>query len=150
MIIESEFYNKIRSVMPTVCVDLLVTNQQGEYLLVKRSQAPAKGCWWFPGGRILKGETWKDACLRKAKEELGIGLRLGQLVSVEESIFSEENPAIHTVNLVVHMFFDEAEKIVLDEAHTEYSWCNSINNNLNPCIKNPLIKFGFPCIKINK
>ena len=53
----------------------------------------------------------KDACLRKAKEELGIGLRIGQLVSVEESIFSEENPAVHTVNIVIHMFFDEAEKL---------------------------------------
>jgi colanic acid biosynthesis protein WcaH len=143
MIIESEFYNKIRAVIPTVCVDLLVTNQQGEYLLVKRTQTPAKDSWWFPGGRILKGETWKDACLRKAKEELGIGLRLGQLVSVEESIFSEENPAVHTVNIVVHMFFDGDKKIVLDEAHSEYSWYKSINNNLNPCIRNPLIKFGF-------
>jgi colanic acid biosynthesis protein WcaH len=143
MIIESEFYNKIRAVIPIVCVDLLVTNHQGEYLLVKRSRAPAKGSWWFPGGRILKDETWKDACFRKAKEELGIALRLGQLVSLEESIFSEEKPAIHTVNIVVHMFFDETEKIVLDEAHTEYSWCNRINNNLNPCIKNSLIRFGF-------
>lgn len=141
--IEPEFYTRIRAVIPTVCVDLLVTNQQGEYLLVKRTQAPAKGSWWFPGGRILKGETWNDACLRKAREELGLELRLGLLVSVEESIFSEENPAVHTVNIVVHMFFEGAEKIVLDEAHADYSWCNNINNNLNPCIRNPLIKFGF-------
>ena len=39
MLIENELYDKIREVLPTVCVDLLVINEQklnenGEYLLV--------------------------------------------------------------------------------------------------------------------
>jgi colanic acid biosynthesis protein WcaH len=144
--IDTIFYNKIRSVIPTVCVDLLITNANNEYLLVKRSQAPARGAWWFPGGRILKGETWRNACLRKAKEELGINLFYGELISVEESIFSDEDASVHTVNIVVHMFFEDVQEIILDESHTEFSWQKKVDSNLSDCIKNPLLKFGFKCI----
>lgn len=143
MIIDTELYNQIRSVIPTVCVDLLVTNPKGEYLLVKRAQSPAKGSWWFPGGRILKGESWKDACFRKAKEEIGCDLLFGRFVSVEESIFSDETPIVHTVNLVVHMYHEGYGNILLDEAHADYRWLTKIDKNLNPCICNPLLKFGF-------
>ena len=83
MLIENELYDKIREVLPTVCVDLLVTNEQKQYLLAKRTEKPAKGSWWFPGGRIHKGETWQECAKRKGKEELGIDLPIGNLISVE-------------------------------------------------------------------
>ena len=35
-ILEKHFYEKIRKHMPTVCVDLLVTNDQGQYLVALR------------------------------------------------------------------------------------------------------------------
>ena len=80
MLIENELYDKIREVLPTVCVDLLVTNEQKEYLLANRTEKPAKGSWWFPGGRIRKGETWQECAKRKGREELGIDLPIGNLI----------------------------------------------------------------------
>ena len=68
MLIENELYDKIREVLPTVCVDLLVTNEQKQYLLAKRIEKPAKGSWWFPGGRIHKGETWQECAKRKGRD----------------------------------------------------------------------------------
>ena len=61
--IEEELYQKIREVIPTVCVDLIVTNVDGFYLLGKRTERPAKGLWWFPGGRIFKWEEWRATAL---------------------------------------------------------------------------------------
>ena len=52
--IEEKLYQKIREVIPTVCVDLIVTDTDGFYLLGKRTERPAQGLWWFPGCRIFK------------------------------------------------------------------------------------------------
>lgn len=69
--IGQELYNKILENVPIACVDIAII-VDGSVLLVKRKDAPAKGEWWVPGGRILKGETMKDAAKRKAQEEVGI------------------------------------------------------------------------------
>ena len=139
-LIESTLYQKIREVIPTVCVDLLVTNQQGNYLLAKRLEDPAKGEWYFPGGRIFKWETWKDTALRKGHEELGVKLDIGELISAEN--FFDVDHCYHTLNLIVHAKFVYGI-IKLDKSHEEYKWMDSIPDNLHPCVKNPLLKFGF-------
>ena len=67
MLIEKDLYSKIREVIPTLCVDMVVTNWRNEFLLIKRTQSPAKGQWWLPGGKVFKNETLEHAVLRKAK-----------------------------------------------------------------------------------
>jgi ADP-ribose pyrophosphatase YjhB (NUDIX family) len=143
-LIEPSLYKKIREVMPVVCVDLLVTNATNQFLLLKRAQSPAKGLWWFPGGRILKDETWHDACSRKASQELSVFLQFIKFVSIEESIFKNETPFIHTVNIVAHMFYDGRKQITLASDHTEMKWRFSYPTDLHSCIKTPLAKLGFP------
>ena len=140
MLIEDELYNKIREVLPTVCVDLLVTNEEGKYLLAKRTEKPAKGSWWFPGGRIRKGETWEECAKRKGREELGIDLPIGNLISVEN--YFADDADWHTVNLVVHAYFSH-RIIELDRSHAEYRWTNHIEDGLHNCVTNPLRRYGF-------
>ena len=140
MLIENELYDKIREVLPTVCVDLLVTNEQKEYLLAKRTEKPAQGSWWFPGGRIRKGETWQECAKRKGKEELGIDLPIGNLISVEN--YFADDADWHTVNLVVHAYFSH-RIIELDRSHAEYRWTNHIEEGLHNCVTNPLRRYGF-------
>lgn len=41
-----------------------------EYLLVRRDLP--HGQWYFPGGKVRKGETMKDALKREMEEELGL------------------------------------------------------------------------------
>jgi len=57
---------------PLISIDLIVRNEQGEVLLGKRVNAPAKGYWFVPGGRVRKNETLDDAFVRLVREELGI------------------------------------------------------------------------------
>lgn len=143
MFIESELYEKFRAGLPVACVDLLVISREHRYLLVKRTESPAKGAWWFPGGRVLKGETIREACLRKGREELGVELEIGDIVSVEESIFEDVDPAIHTINIIVTACLSSGSRITLDEAHSEYKWERVADPTLHPCIYNPLVKAGF-------
>ena len=52
--------------MPIACVDVLLTrNTDGAALLVLRHSEPVRGLHWFPGGRLLFGETFTEAALRK-------------------------------------------------------------------------------------
>lgn len=57
---------------PLISIDLIVRNERGEVLLGKRVNAPAKGYWFVPGGRVRKNETLDDAFVRLVREELGI------------------------------------------------------------------------------
>lgn len=58
--------------LPLVSIDLMVTNTVGQLLLGLRNNAPARGCWFTPGGRIRKNEPLVDAKLRIAHDELGL------------------------------------------------------------------------------
>ena len=140
MLIEDELYHKIREVLPTVCVDLLVTNEQKEYLLAKRTEKPAQGSWWFPGGRIRKGETWQECAKRKGREEMGIDMPIGNLISVEN--YFADDADWHTVNLVVQAYFSH-RLIELDKTHEEFRWVSTIEPDLHRCVKNPLTIYGF-------
>lgn len=56
---------------PLVSLDLLVENGQGEFLLGLRTNRPAQGFWFVPGGRVRKGETLAQAFERLTLAELG-------------------------------------------------------------------------------
>ncbi|WP_259346526.1 NUDIX domain-containing protein [Vibrio rotiferianus] len=49
---------------PLVSIDLVIENAQGQTLLWLHNNRPAQGFWFVPGGRVLKGESLKDAFLR--------------------------------------------------------------------------------------
>jgi len=54
-------YHRILGSMPLLCVDAVLRNASGQVLLVKRNNEPLKNRWWVPGGRVLKGETVRQA-----------------------------------------------------------------------------------------
>ncbi|MBI5044415.1 MAG: NUDIX domain-containing protein [Candidatus Levybacteria bacterium] len=54
---------------------LIIENDKGEILLVKRKFDPMKGYWDFPGGFIKPNEDFVASTTREVKEELGIELR---------------------------------------------------------------------------
>jgi colanic acid biosynthesis protein WcaH len=64
-------YARITKDMPILCVDVIIRNRKGEYLLVRRINEPKKGRWWVVGGRVLKGEPLERAVKRKVREETG-------------------------------------------------------------------------------
>lgn len=57
---------------PLISIDMIIRNSNGEVLLGRRLNAPARGFWFTPGGRIYKNETMTDAFTRIIHDETGL------------------------------------------------------------------------------
>lgn len=57
---------------PLIAIDLVIQNEFGDVLLGLRRNAPARGFWFVPGGRIFKGECIANAVDRVASDELAM------------------------------------------------------------------------------
>ena len=63
---------------PLISIDLIVSDAQQRILLGLRTNKPAQGWWFVPGGAIRKGETLDAAFARISETELGIKLARAQ------------------------------------------------------------------------
>lgn len=142
MHIEASLYRRIRQVMPIACVDAVIMSAEG-FLLCRRAEQPAQGQWWLPGGRVRFGETLRDACVRKSLEEVGLEVLPGDVVSVEESVFSD--PPVHTINTVMRAeLVGSPRSVSLDHTQAGHAWMTHVPSDLHPCVESPLRKLGFP------
>ena len=57
---------------PKPVTSVLLQDNSGKYLFVKRSVEPRKGYWDFPGGFAEEGEDFEQSARRETKEEFGI------------------------------------------------------------------------------
>ena len=76
--------------VPIVSVDLVVLTDDG-VVLAKRTNQPAKGEWFVPGGRVRKGERLEDAVHRVAEEELGIEVEIVESLGAYEHLYRESD-----------------------------------------------------------
>ena len=144
-IIPPDTYELIKKNVPIACVELLIIHE-GAVLLLKRKNPPARGQWWYPGGRIFKDETIFEAAERKGKKELDVILEPQRIMSVEESIFNLQNDVVevHTINIVVEMkIIDLNYTLHLDNDHMEYKWFRTLPSPLHTAVKNPLLAMNF-------
>lgn len=89
---EREHFVELLRGLPLVSVDLVLVRGGTEILLGLRTNRPAQGSWFVPGGRILKDEPRADALKRVAARELGIGNVAGlkpQLLGVFEHFYPD-------------------------------------------------------------
>ena len=68
---DAQFRSAIEA-LPLVSIDWVLSNPSGEVLVGQRLNAPARGAWFTPGGRVRKGEALRNAKLRIAMSELGV------------------------------------------------------------------------------
>jgi len=98
--------------------------------LVKRNDPPAAGQWWFPGGRVHKGEMMRDTAIRKAWEEVGIRCHAGPIIHTAETIFPDgpSGIPIHSINSCFFMYpVDGLVAPYLDDHHSEFEWVRHIS-----------------------
>jgi len=143
--IPAELYQQIHASIPIACVDFIL-KKDNSFLLAKRNNKPAQGQWFFPGGRIMKGETLEDAVKRKAKEEVGVEVTIGKMLGVEETLFPDGpfEGSTHTINIVFLVSpIDRDDEIVLDNQNEESRWYTHIDDTWHPYVKKFLMLAGF-------
>jgi colanic acid biosynthesis protein WcaH len=123
--------------MPQICVDVLLEADEG-ILVAKRDIEPR--IWFWPGGRLYKGERLEEAAHRIAREELGIEVRIqdryGPYAHFWATSSAPGGPSRHTVNVVFHVRpGDEACEIELDEQHSDYRFLTAIEPDLHEYVR---------------
>ena len=116
---------------PLVAIDFVVRTTIGKLLLGLRSNEPARGFYFVPGGRIFKDERIADAFSRLAGEELGIDRKITDknvcFLGVYQHFYSTNALGIsgfgtHYVVLAYEMIV-EAEILHLPKTqHGQYEW----------------------------
>lgn len=75
-----------------VGVGAVLVNDKGEIFITKRGQKAKneKGKWEIPGGSVEFGETLEKALKREMREEVGVEIKLIELLGVYDHIISDE------------------------------------------------------------
>lgn len=67
---------------PKVAVAVLIKDDRGRVLLVRRAVVPGLGLWGFPSGFMDYDEEPRAAAQREVEEETGLQVRVGKLLDV--------------------------------------------------------------------
>lgn len=78
----------------TDCVGVLCYKGES-VLMIQRGQAPRKGEWSIPGGRIEAGESERAAALRELMEETGVTAELGEKIATIPALFEGYHYMLH-------------------------------------------------------
>lgn len=104
---EAAWATIVRNV-PIVSVDLVVECPEG-IVLGRRTNKPARGEWFVPGGRLHKGERLTEAVHRLAAEEVGVEVTIRDRLGAFEHRYetSEVGTEKHYVAHGFHVWTDQ-------------------------------------------
>lgn len=128
--IPTEDYHKVVKLTQLVCVDLLI-KCDNKYLLGKRTNNPAKGLFFVPGGKIYNNETIPMGLKRVAKNELGLQVSdddvkcLGLYEHFYDNNFMNNTIGTHCVVIAYEISIDNIDDIDLSlfaSQHDDMKW----------------------------
>ena len=146
--LESTLYQNIHNSLPIVCVDIVLKTVDGNFLLVKRKEEPAKDKWWLIGGRVFKNESLASAARRKVKEESGLDVKIiGKIVESYELMFKEDpfghGNGTHTICTCFSGLVNDLNVLKLNNYHSDYKVFKYYNNQWHDYLKECLYLAGF-------
>jgi colanic acid biosynthesis protein WcaH len=121
--------NEVVRLTPLVSIDLVIRDPGDRVLLGLRTNEPAKGVYFVPGGRIWKDERFADAFARILKTETGYVSTIAQarLIGVYEHFyktnrFNDPSYGTHYVALGYELRIGTSLPLITDAQHSEYLW----------------------------
>jgi colanic acid biosynthesis protein WcaH len=123
--IPDHLYEEIVKRLPIVSVEGLVVID-GALLFLKRNNEPAKGQWWFPGGRVHRGESLEQALLREVKEETGLEIVNYEFINVYSRVFPERH------DITIAYLCKCKGKITLNKEHSEHKLLKNTFDKVHP------------------
>lgn len=120
--IPQDLYDNIIDLIPIVCVDGVIQKENGVLLLL-RDNEPEKNKWWFPGGRLLKGEKLEEGIVRKVKEETGLICEVIDMIDITQTDFNTgpNGIPVHTINVCFTLKIKNG-KLSLNNEHKKWGW----------------------------
>ena len=123
---KDEFAQVVRNT-PLVAIDVIIRNPDQCVLIGLRTNEPAKGKWFVPGGVVRKNERLADAFARIVKAEIGLEASIddAKFVGVYEhshdcNAFGEEKFGTHYVVLAHELNLDHQPPIMSDRQHSGF------------------------------
>lgn len=104
-------------------VGAAIINNDNQVLCAQRGYGSLKGKWEFPGGKIENGESDEDALIREIKEELGIDIKVKELIDENYHEYKDSN-----VNLKVYKC-NYVSGEIHDVEHQSLKWVESKSIN---------------------
>jgi colanic acid biosynthesis protein WcaH len=124
-----EDFDSVVRMTPLVVIDLIVQSPEGRILVGRRSNEPAKGSFFVPGGRISKNETLAAAFRRISSAELGVEKRIvdARFLGVYEHFYATNNHELagfgtHYVVLAYRLAAAVEELRLPKDQHGEFAW----------------------------
>jgi 8-oxo-dGTP diphosphatase len=107
-------------------VFVCIFNQDfSKVLLLKRNEEKRKrydADWGNVGGRIELGEMSIDACIREAREEIGLELSPEKIKRVDVKETPYMSKLSHAVHFVYATHFEEDKEVKINDESDEYCW----------------------------
>lgn len=114
-------FRDIEKLVPLVGVNAIIVDNEGRVLVMKRNIEPARGLYWFVGGRIKKGQALEEALKEQIKEETGLEwseVKLLKVASVSSSMFRTR----HTIDINFLLKKTSNSEIKLNQEHSDFKW----------------------------
>lgn len=104
-----------------VGVGAVILNASDEVLLLRRASHPEIGQWTIPGGAVEWFETCADAVKRECREEVGLNIEVGRMLTVVDHILEDEGEHWVSVEFLCSVTSDKAARLCERES-SELGW----------------------------
>jgi colanic acid biosynthesis protein WcaH len=139
---DDEFAQVVR-LAPLVSIDLIIRDSNRKVLVALRTNEPAKGLYFIPGGRIRKDETIEAAFVRILKAETGcrVPFQDAQYRGVYQHFYSTNRYGLdgfgtHYVALAYELQLGYRSAVTLDDQHSEHRWMSEEELKAAPDVHN--------------
>lgn len=124
-------------ILPLVSIDLVVRDPEGRVLVGCRTNRPARGSWFVPGGRVRKDERLDEAFRRVSAGELGreVARSEARFLGVFEHHYPDnaggEDFSTHYVVLAHELDWPEGAELP-EEQHSAWRWMSDEELRADP------------------
>jgi colanic acid biosynthesis protein WcaH len=137
--LDRQTFSHIVQYAPLVSIDLIVKDREGRILVGYRTNEPAKGYYFVPGGVIRKGETIERAFSRILSAETGCAAAFADARPLgvfehfyDKNAFGDPGYGTHYVVLGYALQLDGSPAIVLDAQHRDCKWMDAMELLASP------------------